>query len=108
MAEMTAVNMNPNTEPKSDKKAKKPSTVKYIVLADCIFKKVWRKKGDIIELPADEKVTHAAVVPFTSETQLRKRPPAERGKDPYLDLLGDAVKRSSLDKAFEGIPGIRR
>lgn len=109
MAEMATVDTEPMAEaPKADKRQKKASasTIRYVVLADCIFKNAFRKKGEVLDIPADEKVTHAAVAPLTAENQ-PKRPIIEQGKDPYFDPIGDKIKSSSLAKALEGIP-IRR
>ena len=110
MAEVATVDTNPMAEaPKTEKKQKKAETgtIKYVVLANCLFDNVFRKKGEVLELPASEKVTHSAVAPLTAENQPAKKPPIEMGKDPYFDPISEKIKSSSLAKALEGIP-IRR
>lgn len=109
MAEVATVCTEPMaSEPKAEKRQKKADsgTIKYVVLANCIFKNAFRQKGEVLELPASEKVTHVAVAPLTAENQ-PKKPIIEQGKDPYFDPIGEKIKSSSLAKALEGIP-IRR
>lgn len=108
MAEVVTVvteAMTGESKPKRQKK-EDAGTIKYVVLADCLFDNVFRKKGEVLEIPANEKVTHSAVAILTAENQ-PKKPIIEQGKDPYFDPIGEKIKSSSLAKALEGIP-IRR
>lgn len=93
-----------DAEAKTEKKQGKKLYTKYVVEANCFFNGVYRKKGEILDIPADEKVTHAYVTPLTEKNKPEKR----LDDKVFYDPISDDISDSSLSKALEGIPGIRR